>query len=218
MDAVILAAGRGSRLAGYVPPFQKPLIVVDGAPLILRTIAALEPVVTGRIVIVVAPENALPIVGLLRHTTTFFSQVRMLVQPEPTGPGHALALAAPLCRDDRVMVVCGDNLVHTDDVARVGAAEGPVVVGVRRIKDYDEAARFTLLTPDGYAVEPEPAGSRLAVAVPWEDGYFRAWLGPICVDQAWLHGLNGATIGWQLNDATLVEVDCRDIGTPADLP
>ena len=64
MDLIILAAGRNERLHGTVPAFMKPLLLVDGQPLIVRLVReALDAGVletydeVGRVIVVAAPQN-----------------------------------------------------------------------------------------------------------------------------------------------------------------
>jgi GTP:adenosylcobinamide-phosphate guanylyltransferase len=63
VDTVILAAGRGARLNGIAAPFHKPLLIVNGMPLIVQLVRAAHATFRGsdetaRVVVVVAPENA----------------------------------------------------------------------------------------------------------------------------------------------------------------
>jgi CTP:molybdopterin cytidylyltransferase MocA len=71
IDIIILAAGRGSRLAGVMPPYMKPLMTVNGESILVKLIkeatAAVFNVTASddRVTVVTAPENTMPIAHLL---------------------------------------------------------------------------------------------------------------------------------------------------------
>jgi bifunctional UDP-N-acetylglucosamine pyrophosphorylase/glucosamine-1-phosphate N-acetyltransferase len=109
MTAVILAAGEGKRMRSRQPKVLHPLC---GRPLIaypLRTARALA----DRIVLVVGP-NA-DEVGALAG-----SDVRVVVQRERLGSGHAVQQARPECGDGTILVLPGDMpLLGTDTIERL---------------------------------------------------------------------------------------------------
>jgi bifunctional UDP-N-acetylglucosamine pyrophosphorylase/glucosamine-1-phosphate N-acetyltransferase len=109
VTAVILAAGEGKRMRSRQPKVLHPLC---GRPLIaypLRTARALS----DRIVLVVGP-NADGVAALAG------SDVRVVVQRERLGSGHAVQQARPECGDGTILVLPGDMpLLGTDTIERL---------------------------------------------------------------------------------------------------
>lgn len=219
MDAVILAAGRGSRLEGVAAPFWKPLTVVNGEPLILKIIRQVFNLDdgAGTRVVVVSPENAQPITQLIvaRGWDDF---VNIVVQPTPSGPGDAylraggfFAVGAP------VMIVAADNVISDDDLQTVaGYADHGYVIGTG-IVDGSVAQNFTLVDEKGTVKE----GGNISTML-WKDRTFRAWLGPLIVPNGAMRtALSGEVDGEVKIGANLqrmcrvpmlIPVTCYDIG------
>lgn len=139
MDAVILAGGRGSRMFDLVPEYHKPLLQVDGIPLVCRAVDLAHAAGVSIPVVVVAPQNAEAIENALGDR-----QAALIVQRRPRGPGHALALGLSVHTrpkpSDRVLLLLADNVSTKDDVAAVAAYQ--TAVGIRCIPR-TEAHRFT---------------------------------------------------------------------------
>lgn len=222
MDVVILAAGRGSRLDGIAAPFWKPMMVVNGAPLIVTVVRQAGEAADGnRVVLVVSPENAQPICQLLE--SAWLEEIPdIVVQPAPVGPGDALLRAGPLL-GKRVLQLCADNVTPDADLRALAACTEPLVVGVREIENQAEAERFTLIAEDHtFSEGVGAAGMR------WADGKYRAWLGPIVADAPRLldavreaepvrdEKKIGPALSAFSKDCLLLPVDCYDIGVPGE--
>lgn len=153
MDAIILAGGRGTRVMELAPEYHKPLLPVDGVPMVTLAVdLALRAGVTCPVV-VVAPANAEAICGALEGRPAL-----VVVQRQPLGAGHALLLGLqasprPFVDCDRVLVLLSDNISTDDDVARVAAH--PTAVGIKYI-EREHAFRFDRLDDDGRWVAKEP--------------------------------------------------------------
>lgn len=218
MDTVILAAGRGDRLSGITPPFHKPLLVINGQPLVKQAVERGVQAAAGYVTVVVAPENAAPISAVLGDRN-----VRMVVQRTPTGPGNALCLGLLLCRPGRVLVLMGDNITSFDDIKRCVDAGG-YSIGVQAVTA-EEALRFTWRDQHGAWREKEAPTD--ADADPGS-GMFTAWVGPLVIDRdaalTVYRDYYASDIGPHLNDlrpdtasVTLVPVSTLDIGVPEAL-
>lgn len=222
MDAVILAAGKGERLNGIMPRFHKPLMVVNGMPLVRQATEAAFKSGAEQVVVVVAPGNTQPISEVLEG----FSNLKMVVQRHATGPGDGLVIGLELVRTDRALVLMGDNVLTVEDVRAVVAAE-PFAVGVQSLPATDDAQRFTRYTSDGSWLEKVPYKGEGEDIVA---GHITAWVGPItidvnaardalaCLHKAFHHDGVEHPIGPYLNyispNAKLVNVNSIDIGTP----
>lgn len=149
MDAVILAGGRGSRLGDLVPEFYKPLVKVNGKALVVQAVEHACSAVDGKIVIVVAPQNAVAIDQAVPRG----ARISMVVQREANGPGEALLRGLEAVVADTAMVLLADNLMTRQDVLAV-ADPGVTAVAVREVP-LAEAERFTRVMEDGTTREAE---------------------------------------------------------------
>lgn len=219
MDAVILAGGKGSRLNGVVPPYWKPLTLVNQRPLICHIYdQAASCGEVDNVFVVVAPENALPVSQIMGRRRPY-----MVVQRSAVGPGDALRLALALTRADAVLVLMGDNLMPDSDVhacVRAGA-DNPYVIGTGVVDTVQQAARFTRVYSDGRDVEEGPN-------VSWPSRPpFTVWCGPLVLPvndarRALDIGVGDdeteQKIGTHLRhlrcDPVLVPCSAVDIGTP----
>jgi NDP-sugar pyrophosphorylase family protein len=116
MDAIILAAGKGTRLRPHTDTTPKPLLPVRGRPILDWIIAALPPV--DRLVVVVnyLAEQIEDYLGSQTHVPDW-ATVR---QAEPRGTGDALMACRGQVHADRVMVLNGDDLIGRADLAKLG--------------------------------------------------------------------------------------------------
>jgi bifunctional UDP-N-acetylglucosamine pyrophosphorylase/glucosamine-1-phosphate N-acetyltransferase len=117
MDAIILAAGKGTRLRPFTETTPKPLLVVQGRPILDWIIGALPPV--DRLIVVVnyLAEKIEAYLSQQPHVRDW-TAVR---QVEPRGTGDALMSCRDAVRSDRVMVLNGDDLIGRADLARLAA-------------------------------------------------------------------------------------------------
>src|SRR5580765_4666391 len=107
MDCIILAAGKGTRLRPHTETTPKPLLDVQGRPILDWIIGALPPV--DRLIVVVnyLAEQIEAYLAKQQHVRDW-STVR---QTEPRGTGDAFMSCKPAVRSDRVMVLNGDDLI-----------------------------------------------------------------------------------------------------------
>jgi bifunctional UDP-N-acetylglucosamine pyrophosphorylase/glucosamine-1-phosphate N-acetyltransferase len=115
LDAIILAAGKGTRLRPHTENTPKPLLPVQGRPILDWIIGALPPV--ERLVVVVnyladQIDSYLAAQTHVRNWTT----VR---QAEPRGTGDALMSCKGAVTGAKMMVLNGDDLLGRADLARL---------------------------------------------------------------------------------------------------
>lgn len=120
MQAVVLAAGGGTRLRPVTSSRSKAMIPVLGCPLVERVMAALAPAVVREWILVVAPGD-LEIRRHFERGTRVAGRVRFVVQPSPLGAAHALALAMPLIEGPFLVSAC-DSLPEPGHVLDLVAA------------------------------------------------------------------------------------------------
>ena len=124
MDAIILAAGKGTRLRPYTEKVPKPLLPVQGRPILDWILAALPPV--DRVVVVVnylaaQIEAYLKTQPHVRNWTT-------VTQAVPRGTGDALMSCKGQVTADTVMVLNGDDLIGRADLAKLAAVPAGILV------------------------------------------------------------------------------------------
>ena len=125
MDAVILAAGLGTRLRPYTLQTPKPLLPVRGRPLLDWTLGALPPAVD-RVVVVVnylADQVEAYLAG--QNHRAAWEVVR---QDVPRGTGDALRSCRAKLRSDHFLVLNGDDLYGAADLARLAACPAGLLV------------------------------------------------------------------------------------------
>lgn len=152
IQAVILAAGEGSRLHPITEARSKAMLPILGRPIVERVMYRLARHGIDDFILVVSP-NDREIVRYFRRPGAL-GQIRFAYQEEQMGMAHALRCAAPLIQGDFVLAAC-DNLVPARDVGRLLA------------RWQGEAPLNALLTL--MPVEPERLGSVGIVeqAGPW---------------------------------------------------
>ena len=143
MEAVILAAGLGTRLRPHTLHTPKPMLPVKGRPILDWTLGALPRTVER--VVVVVHYLAEQIETYLRQQT-HIAQWQTVPQEQPRGTGDALRRCREHLRSDPFLVLNGDDLYGGADMAALAASGAGVLV-----HPVDEPRRFGIafLRPDG---------------------------------------------------------------------
>jgi bifunctional UDP-N-acetylglucosamine pyrophosphorylase/glucosamine-1-phosphate N-acetyltransferase len=143
MDAIILAAGLGTRLRPHTLTTPKPLLPVQGRPILDWSLGALPPEVDH--VLVVVHYLAEQIEAYLRGQTRFRDWAAV-PQGEPRGTGHAFRCCRDLVRSERFLVLNGDDLYGAADLARLARCGAGLLV-----HPVDEPEKFGIAftRPDG---------------------------------------------------------------------
>jgi len=125
MDAIILAAGLGTRLRPYTLQTPKPLLLVQGRPLLAWTLAAL-PAAVDRVLVVTH--------YLAEQFQTYLSQQKhqpvweTVHQEQPRGTGDALRSCRNRLRSETFLVLNGDDLYGAADLAALTACPAGLLV------------------------------------------------------------------------------------------
>lgn len=143
MDAVILAAGLGTRLRPHTLQTPKPLLAVQGRPILDWGLAALPPAVDR--VVVVVHYLADQVEAYLR-TQKHIRQWTTVFQKKPQGTGDALRNCRSQLTSERFLVVNGDDLYGAADLAALSQYPAGLLV-----QNVDQPRRFGIayLKPDG---------------------------------------------------------------------
>src|SRR5262249_46495547 len=113
MDAIILAAGLGTRLRPHTEKTPKPLLPVRGRPLLDWTLGAL-PAAVDRVLVVVnyLAEQIETYLAGQKH----FASWQVVRQDKPRGTGDALRSCREHLRSERFLVMNGDDLYGAADL------------------------------------------------------------------------------------------------------
>jgi NDP-sugar pyrophosphorylase family protein len=133
LDGIILAAGKGTRMLPLTLHKPKPLLVVQGRPLLEWSLLSLRPVADRVIVVVAYLKDQID--AYMRQQDVFSEYVLVEQQPEPLGTGHALQCCAPYVRNDTFMVINGDDLYNAPGLRKLAAAP----TGVLGAERFDSA-------------------------------------------------------------------------------
>src|SRR5437588_12312011 len=114
MDAVILAAGLGTRLRPHTLTTPKPLLPVQGRPILDWILGALPPPVER--ILVVVNYLAEQIEGYLA-SQPWFAAWQTVRQEVPRGTGDAFRSCQRQLRSDRYLVLNGNDLYGPADLA-----------------------------------------------------------------------------------------------------
>jgi len=160
VDAVILAAGLGTRLRPHTLHTPKPLLPIKGRPILDWALGALPPAVDR--VLVVVHYLAEQMESYLRQQT-HVAQWIMVPQEQPRGTGDALRRCRDHLRSDPFLVLNGDDLYGAADLANLARCRAGLLV-----HPVDEPRRFGIafLAADGrlerLVEKPDLAGRHLA--------------------------------------------------------
>ncbi len=214
MDVIILAAGRNDRLKGFVPEYMKPLIMVNGSPIIVNIVRDLVDGIATDIIIVVSPHNAGFITAVVEAIPQRY-RVRYVVQPEAVGVMDAVRRAMPMVHED-VMIVCADNIIRSSvyEMIEVGLVGTDVSLAVKSMP-IAEAQRFTYFDEDDVYEKTSPPDHM--------KGNVFVWLGPLAIRKAFLftHADDTERLSGLIalaDSVRRVEANCVDIGVPEELP
>jgi len=134
MDAVIMAAGLGTRLRPHTLTTPKPMLPLRGRPLLDWTLGAL-PSSVGRVVVVVH--------YLAEQVEAYLKQQRWVTdwqtvfQDTPRGTGDAFRCCKPHLKSDEFLVLNGDDLYGAKDLANLAATSAGLLV-----HEVDEPRKF----------------------------------------------------------------------------
>jgi len=159
MDAVILAAGFGTRLRPHTLTMPKPLLPVQGRPILDWIIGALPPV--DRLVVVVnyLAEQIDAYLRTQRHVKNW-TTVR---QEVPRGTGDALRVCRPHILSDRLLVLNADDLYSAEDLATLASKPmGLLAHSVDEPRKYGIVFRRADGTLDKLIEKPDLDGRQLA--------------------------------------------------------
>ena len=211
--AIILAAGRGTRLMPLVKEFGKPLFVVERERLLGHALRFCEEFQVHRSVVVAAPANQESLSSLAGPT------VKITVQREPTGVIDAIRVGLREMHQEYTLLLCSDNTFSPegtwfrDQVSEVQAE----LAMATRFFPAEKAMRFTRRQGERLLRNQE-------APVVNEDGTVEVWLGPVFCRTAQLAKvMSWPAISLSLEDRfngfkkkLFIPMNCADHGVAAE--
>ena len=160
MDAIILAAGLGTRLRPYTLQTPKPLLPIQGRPLLDWTLAALPKQVERLLVVVhYLGEQVEEYLRQQKH----FAQWQVVRQETPRGTGDAVLTCREHLRSPGFVVINGDDLFAASDLATLAnCAAGILCYPVDEPRRFGIAFRKADGTLERLVEKPDLEGRYLA--------------------------------------------------------
>lgn len=162
MKAVILAAGRGTRLAPLTDTIPKALVKINGRPMLDIILEQLSSVGVSEAVIVVnyLKEQIKNLIGPERHGV----KITYAEQEKINGSAPALLCAKPYIQDEKFITIACDSLFETDLLRRLLEHDSDGVFTCREVED---GRRYGILETQGRRVtriieKPENPPTNLA--------------------------------------------------------
>src|SRR5579875_3093284 len=160
MDAIILAAGLGTRLRPYTLQTPKPLLPVQGRPILDWTLGAL-PKQVERILVVVHFLGG-QVEAYLRQQK-HFAQWQVVREEARRGSGDAVLSCREHLRSPKFLVINGDDLFAASDLAKLAnCSAGVLCYPVDEPRRFGIAFRKADGTLDRLVEKPDLDGRHLA--------------------------------------------------------
>ena len=112
MKALVLAAGKGTRLRPLTNTVPKHLLPVGDKPVLFHVLNYAKEAGIKDIGVVVSPESGPYIEEAIGTGSEWGGQITFIVQPEPLGLAHAVKVAQGFLGDSPFLMLLGDNLVQ----------------------------------------------------------------------------------------------------------
>lgn len=156
MDGIILAGGKGTRMLPLTLNTPKPLLTVQGKPILEWSLRGLRPNVDHVLIVV---KHLKEQIEMYMAQQTLFERYKLVEQfPEPLGTGHAVMCCAPYLQSDEFIVMNGDDLFGAAGLN----ALAQVPLGVLTIERDDPTQYGVVVTDEANRVlrlhEKPPAG------------------------------------------------------------
>ncbi len=168
MKAIILCAGKGTRLRPLTFTNAKQLIPVANKPVILYSIEKILAAGISEIGMIVNPENAFAFKETLGDGANFGVHLTYIVQEEPKGLAHAVKLSKDFIGSDKFLMYLGDNMIQEDLSKFVNNFSESDLNASILLTPVEDPSRFGIAVVDGDTVvkvveKPQNPPSNLAI-------------------------------------------------------
>ena len=149
MDAIVMAAGKGRRLRPVTERWPKPILPVDGRPVVATVLRELRGAGCDRVTVVTG-HLAQQVEALLGDGSAFGLELRYARQARPDGSADAVSHGLAAGAEPPLLVVTADTVFRRCDLARFAAAfaeagnlreyaRGSGLPGTRAVRDRRES-------------------------------------------------------------------------------
>ena len=166
--AVVLCAGKGTRLYPVTLSVPKALVPIANRPMLVRIAEDLFAAGIRRLVIVVSPWDEQTVAYAREHSPDGL-EIEGIVQPKPLGLADAVAQTRSAIGDQKFVLYLGDELIDPGAERFVKEAENSGADGAVLLCEVDEPQHFGVAVLNGDRIvrlvekPPPPCPSNLAV-------------------------------------------------------
>lgn len=138
MEAVILAGGRGTRLASIVKDIPKPMADIEGRPFLEYLLDYLARAAVDRVILSVGFRSEIIVE---RFGRTFRGiPIDYAIEKEPLGTGGAIRESLKIAQDEHVLIINGDTYFPVDlvEMAVIHKLRGcDLTVAIKLMNNFD---------------------------------------------------------------------------------
>jgi glucose-1-phosphate thymidylyltransferase len=114
MKAIVLCAGKGTRLRPLTHTTAKHLIPVANKPVLFYSLETIKHAGITDVALIVSPHNRDIFKDAIGNGESFGMRIEYVVQEEPKGLAHAVWVAKDFLNGDDFLMYLGDNLIMED--------------------------------------------------------------------------------------------------------
>jgi dTDP-glucose pyrophosphorylase len=138
--AVLLAAGRGTRMRELTEALPKPMLHVRGKPVLQHIVEGLRETGLANLMIVVG-WRAEAVKEFFGDGSKFGVRIEYQTQTVPDGTGRVVALAREFAGNDPFLLSYGDILIGQENYGRIRDSLAPSVEAVVTVKRMDDVSQ-----------------------------------------------------------------------------